>query len=100
MSGSYFVCGTCKYWQETTNTVFNHGSCIYGICLNHDKKEIVLKEFDDSCIKHEMLPSAAEINTMEKQAVVKDEEPVSPIVKEAMEKLIDKEKKNKNSDDE
>lgn len=95
MSGSYFVCGTCKYWQE--DAVFSHGSYIYGICLNHDKKETVIKEFDDSCTKHEMLPLIPK-NTMEKQAVVKDEEPVSPIVKEAMEKLIDKEKKN--NDDE
>lgn len=81
-------CGTCKYWSTTM--VRNHGSYIYGHCLNKKADHNDLTEYDDYCEKH----SQNQLNSMEKRAVVseKDNEP-STIVKEAMEKIIKEENK-------
>lgn len=80
-------CGNCKYWQK--GSVYSHGSYIYGHCCNTKTGSMnVITEYDDSCDNH------SHQVLMEKRAVVKEDEKVTPIVKEAMEKLLEEEKKN------
>jgi hypothetical protein len=79
-------CGKCKHWDDSW--VRNHGSYVYGYC--NMTLSNVLYEHDDGC----NCPHFKEKNTqMEKQAVVKEDEKVTSIVKEGMEKLIEEEKK-------
>lgn len=80
-------CGTCKYWLE--GSVYSHGSYIYGHCVSENSRgKNVITEHDNCCASYK-------INKiyMEKRAVVKEDEKVTPIVKEAMEKLLEEEKK-------
>ena len=80
-------CGICKYWTE--GSVYSHGSYIYGHCCNKESEFYNnIKEHDDSCSNH------SHKKLMEKQAVVKEDENVSTIVKSAMSKLIEEEKKD------
>ena len=43
-------CGTCKYWSTTM--IRNHGSYVYGRCLNKKGKFDVITEYDECCDNH------------------------------------------------
>lgn len=80
------TCGTCKYWLK--GSVYSHGSYIYGHCCNKDSEYYNdIKEYDNTCSEH------SHKKLMEKRAVVKEDEEVSTITKEAMAKLLESEKK-------
>ena len=74
------TCGTCKYWLK--ESVYSHGSYIYGHCCNKDSEYYDnIKEYDNTCLEH------SHKKLMEKRAVVKEDEEVkilSKLINEAV----------------